>query len=40
MARFRSTSRLTNKGGETKATKTAPISEVMRRSGLVIQEEE
>jgi hypothetical protein len=40
MARFRSTSRLTNKGGETEATKTAPFSEVMRRSGLVIQEEE
>jgi hypothetical protein len=40
MARIRSTARLTNEGGETKATRTAPISEVMKRSGLVFQEEE
>jgi hypothetical protein len=40
MARIRSTARLTNEGEETEATKTAPISEVMRRSGLVVQEGE
>ena len=39
MARIRSTARLTNEGGETETAETAPISEVMRRSGLVIQEE-
>jgi hypothetical protein len=32
--------RLTNEGGETEATEKAPISEVMKRSGLVVQEEE
>jgi hypothetical protein len=36
MARIRSTARLTNEGGETEATKTTPISEVMRNSGLVV----
>ena len=40
MARIRSTARLTNEGGETEATETAPISEVMKRSRLVVQEEE
>jgi hypothetical protein len=40
MARIRSTARLTNEGGDTEATETAPISEVMKRSGLVIREEE
>jgi hypothetical protein len=39
MARIRSTTRLTNEGGETEDAETTPISEVMRRSGLVIQEE-
>jgi hypothetical protein len=39
MARIRSTARLTNEGEETEATETAPISEVMRRSRLVVQEE-
>jgi hypothetical protein len=39
MARIRSTIRLTNEGGETKTAETAPISEVMRRFRLVIQEE-
>jgi hypothetical protein len=39
MARIRSTARLTNEGGETETAETALISEVMRRSGLVIQEE-
>jgi hypothetical protein len=40
MARIRSTARLTNEGGETEATETTPISEVMKRSGLVVQGEE
>jgi hypothetical protein len=40
MARIRYTARVTNKGGETEATETAPILEVMKRSGLVDQEEE
>jgi hypothetical protein len=39
IARIRSTARLTNEGGETETAKAAPILEVMRRSGLVIQEE-
>jgi hypothetical protein len=39
MARIRSTARLTNEGGETETAKAAPISEVMRCSGFVIQEE-
>jgi hypothetical protein len=34
MARVRSTARVTRDGEETEAAKTAPISEVMRRSGL------
>jgi hypothetical protein len=39
MARVRSTARVTREGEETEATETAPISEVMRQSGLVVIEE-
>ena len=38
MARVRSTARVTHEGEETETTKTAPISEVMRQSGLVVTE--
>ena len=38
MDRVRSTARVTHDGEETEATETAPISEVMRRSGLVVIE--
>jgi hypothetical protein len=38
MARVRSTARITREKEETEATETAPISEVMRRSGLVVTE--
>jgi hypothetical protein len=38
MARVRSTARVRHDGEETEATETAPISEVMRRSGLVVTE--
>jgi hypothetical protein len=38
MARVRSTARVTGDGEETEAAETAPISEVMRRSGLVVIE--
>jgi hypothetical protein len=38
MARVRSTARVTRDGEEAKATETAPISEVMRQSGLVVTE--
>jgi hypothetical protein len=38
MARVRSTARVTCDGEETEATETAPISEVMRQSGLVVTE--
>jgi hypothetical protein len=38
MARVRSTARVTHDGEETEATETAPISEVMRWSGLVVTE--
>jgi hypothetical protein len=38
MARVRSTARVTREGEETEATETAPISEVMRQSGLVMTE--
>jgi hypothetical protein len=38
MARVRSTTRVTREGEETEATETAPISEVMRQSGLVVTE--
>jgi hypothetical protein len=39
MARVRSTARVTRDGEEVEATETAPISEVMRQSGLVVTEE-
>ena len=39
MARVRSTARVSREGDETEATETTPISEVMRRSGLVASEE-
>jgi hypothetical protein len=38
MARVRSTARITRDGEEAEATETAPISEVMRQSGLVVTE--
>jgi F420-0:gamma-glutamyl ligase len=38
MARVRSTARVTREGEETEVTETAPISEVMQRSGLVMTE--
>jgi hypothetical protein len=38
MARVRSTARVTHDGEETEAAETAPISKVMRRSGLVVTE--
>jgi hypothetical protein len=38
MDRVHSTARVTHDGEETEATETAPISEVMRRSGLVVTE--
>jgi hypothetical protein len=38
MARVRSTTRVTREGEETEATEIAPISEVMRQSGLVVTE--
>jgi hypothetical protein len=40
MARIRSIGRLTSEGGETKATKTPTIFEILRDSGMVIQEGE
>jgi hypothetical protein len=39
MARVRSTARVTSEGDEVGTTETAPISEVMKCSGLVVQEE-
>jgi hypothetical protein len=39
MARVRSTARVTCEVDETETTETTPISEMMRRSGLVVQEE-
>jgi hypothetical protein len=39
MARVRSIARVSREGDETGVTKTAPLSEVMRRSGLVVPEE-
>jgi hypothetical protein len=39
MARVRTTARVSREGDETEATETAPISEVLRRSGLVASEE-
>jgi hypothetical protein len=38
MARVRSTARVTREGEETEAIGTAPISDVMRQSGLVVTE--
>jgi hypothetical protein len=38
MARVRSTARIARDGEKTKGTETAPISEVMRQSGLVVPE--
>jgi hypothetical protein len=38
MARLRSTARVSREGEETEVAKTTPISEVMRRSGLVKSE--
>jgi hypothetical protein len=38
MARVRSTVRVTREGEEAEATETAPISKVMRQSGLVVTE--
>jgi hypothetical protein len=39
MPRVRSTARVSREGEETGITETAPISEVMKRSGLVVSEE-
>jgi hypothetical protein len=39
MARVRSTTRLSREGDKTKVAETTPISEVMKRSGLVVAEE-
>jgi hypothetical protein len=38
MARVHSTARVTRDGEEAEATETAPISEVMKRSGMVVTE--
>jgi hypothetical protein len=38
MARVRSTPRVTRDGEEAEAAETAPISEVMKRSGLIVTE--
>jgi hypothetical protein len=39
MARVRSTARVIREGEEAETTETAPISKVMRQSGLVVTEE-
>jgi hypothetical protein len=39
MARVRSTARVTHEGEEAEGAETAPISEVMQRSGLVVSED-
>jgi hypothetical protein len=39
MARVRPTARVAHEGEEAGASETAPISEVMKRSGLIVQEE-
>jgi hypothetical protein len=39
MARVRSTARVDREGDETEATETVPISEAMKRSGLVTSED-
>jgi hypothetical protein len=38
MARVRSTTRVSHEGEETEVTETAPISKVMKQSGLVVTE--
>jgi hypothetical protein len=38
MARVRSIARVSHEGDEIEVTETSPISEMMRRSGLVVQE--
>jgi hypothetical protein len=38
MARVRSTKRVSREGDKTEVTETTPISEMMRRSGMVVQE--
>ena len=39
MARVRSIARVSREGDKTEAAETAPISEVMKRSGLVVADE-
>jgi hypothetical protein len=39
MARVRSTARVTREGEEALNSETAPISEMMRRSGLIVPKE-
>ena len=39
MARVRSTAKVTRDGEEAEGAETAPISEVMKRSGLVVSED-
>jgi hypothetical protein len=39
MAKVRSTARVSREGDEAEVTETAPISEVMRQSGLVVPKE-
>jgi hypothetical protein len=39
MARVRSTARVAHEGEEAGVIETTPISEMMKRSGLVVQEE-
>jgi hypothetical protein len=38
MASVRSTARVTHEGEEAKVTETAPISKIMKQSGLVVAE--
>jgi cytoskeletal protein CcmA (bactofilin family) len=38
MARVKSTARVSREGDDVEVTETAPISEVIRRSGLVVSE--
>jgi UDP-N-acetyl-D-mannosaminuronate dehydrogenase len=38
MTRVRSTTRVSHEGDEAEVTETTPISEMMRRSGLVVSE--
>jgi hypothetical protein len=40
MARVQSTTRVSREGDGAEATETGPILEVMRRSGLVVSEED